>query len=36
MIYEKGSSGGDYIHDVFNSDGIYVSRASLKNYDKLG
>lgn len=35
MTYEKGFNEGEYIHDVFNSDGIYVSRKSLKNYGKL-
>ncbi len=36
MTYEKGFNEGEYIHDVFNSDGIYVSRTSLKSYGKLG
>jgi hypothetical protein len=35
MTYEKGFNEGEYIHDVFNSDGIYVSRINLKNYGKL-
>jgi len=36
MTYEKGFNEGEYIHDVFNSDGIYISRKSLKSYGNLG
>lgn len=35
MTYERGFNEGEYIHDVFNPDGIFVSRISLKNYGKL-
>ncbi len=36
MAYEKGLKEDEYIHDVFNSDGIYFSRQNLKSYGKLG
>jgi len=36
MTYEKGFYEGEYIHDVFNSAGVYFSAQSLKSYGKLG
>jgi uncharacterized protein YbaR (Trm112 family) len=36
MTYEKGPSEGEYIHNVFNPDGVYFSRQSLNSYGKLG
>ena len=36
MTYEEGQKEDEYIHDVFNSDGIYFSRQNLKSYGKLG
>ncbi len=32
MTYERGLKKGEYIHDVFNSDGIYISKVSIKSY----
>jgi len=30
MTYKKGESSGDYIFDIFNAEGIFVGRKSLK------
>jgi hypothetical protein len=35
MTYEKSNNDGEYIHDIFNSDGVFVTRKSIKNYGKL-
>jgi len=35
MTYEKGDKEGEYIHDIFNSDGIFIARKSIKNYGRL-
>ncbi len=36
MTYERGASPDEYIHDVFNSEGILTSRVSLGKYGILG
>lgn len=36
MTYEKGLHEEEFMHDVFNSDGVYFSRQSLKPYGGLG
>ena len=36
MTYEQGASPDEYIHDVFNSDGILMARVSLGKYGILG
>jgi len=32
--YEKGDKQGVYIHDVFNSDGIFIARESIAGYGR--
>jgi hypothetical protein len=36
MTYEQGASSDEYIHDVFNKDGILIARVSLGKYGILG
>lgn len=36
MTYEHGASQDEYIHDVFNKDGILIARVPLGNYGILG
>ena len=36
MTYEKGETGDGFIHDVFNSDGIFIARIGLGHYGILG
>lgn len=36
MTYEKGANPDDYIHDVFNRDGILIARVPLGKYGILG
>lgn len=35
MTYEKGENEDEYIHDIFNSNGIFIARKNIKNYGKL-
>jgi hypothetical protein len=35
MTYEQGLNAGEYIHDVFNPDGVYFSQQCLKSYGRL-
>ena len=35
MTYEKGNKEGEYTHDIFNSDGVFIGRKSMKNYGRL-
>jgi hypothetical protein len=30
--YEKGDKQGEYIHDIFDSNGIFFTRASMPGY----
>jgi hypothetical protein len=30
MTYEKGKNAGEYIYDIFNDDGVFIGRKSLK------
>jgi len=32
MTYEKGENPGEYIHDIFSSDGAFIGRAALEYY----
>jgi len=32
--YEKGDKPGDYIHDIFNSDGVFITRESIPGYGR--
>ncbi len=32
MTYEEGKSLGEYIHDVFNPEGVFIGRISLGNF----
>jgi hypothetical protein len=36
MTYEQGKSQDEYIHDVFNKDGVLIARAPLGKYGILG
>jgi len=36
MTYEPGESKEEYIHDIFNSDGIFIGRASIGISGRLG
>ena len=36
MTYEKGKSADEYIHDIFDSEGIFIGRKSLKLFGILG
>jgi hypothetical protein len=36
MTYEKGQSQDEFIHDVFNKDGILIARVPLEKYSMLG
>jgi len=37
MTYEKGPNPGEYIHDIFNPEGVFIGRKSLKAfYDEGG
>ena len=36
MTYEQGASQDEYIHDVFNEDGILIARVPLGKYGILG
>lgn len=36
MTYEQGASQDEYIHDVFNKDGVLIERVSLGKYGILG
>ena len=29
MTYEKGTNPGEYIFDIFNSDGVFIARKSM-------
>jgi len=33
MTYEKGENPGEYIYDIFNADGLFIGRKSLKIYN---
>lgn len=33
MTYEEGSRSGEYIYDIFNPDGVFISRMSLDNLE---
>jgi len=32
MTYEEGENPGEYMYDVFNSEGIFILRVSLRNF----
>ena len=36
MTYERGETGEGFIHDVFDSDGIFIARIELGRYGILG
>lgn len=37
MTYEKGENAGEYIYDIFNDDGVFIGRKSLKiHHDPVG
>jgi len=36
MTYEQGENGNGFIHDVFDSDGIFIARIALGSYGILG
>jgi hypothetical protein len=36
MTYEKGQTPREYIYDIFNPDGIYISRIGLDNHGRIG
>ena len=36
MTYEKGKGNDEYIHDIFDSEGIFIGRKSLKLFGILG
>lgn len=36
MTYEKGEGEGEYIHDIFNSDGVFIGRKSIGIFGILG
>jgi hypothetical protein len=33
MTYERGENPGEYIYDIFNPDGLFIGRKSLKIYN---
>lgn len=33
MSYEKGENPGEYMYDIFNSDGLFIGRKSLRIYN---
>ena len=33
MTYEKGEDSGEYIFDIFNADGIFIGRKSLRAFN---
>ena len=32
MTYEKGDNEGEYMFDIFNPEGIFIGRKSLKDF----
>jgi hypothetical protein len=36
LTYEKGEGGDEYIHDIFNSDGVFIGRKSIGIFGILG
>lgn len=34
MTYEKGEDSGEYIFDIFNADGIFIGRKSLRAFNE--
>ncbi len=35
MTHEEGINPGEYMYDIFNSEGVFVGRMSLWNYREL-
>ena len=35
LTYEEGAEAGQYMYDVFNSEGVFISRISLWNQSQL-
>lgn len=35
MTYEKGEKKEEYIHDIFNSDGVFIGKVSIERYGNL-
>ena len=37
MTYEKGQKSGEFLYDIFNPDGVFIGRKSLRVYfDEFG
>ena len=33
--YEKGNNKDEYVHDIFNSDGIFITKRSIGGYGRI-
>jgi hypothetical protein len=36
MTYDQGENKDEFIHDIFNADGVFIGRISLGKYGILG